>query len=102
LGEIVSLRFELLFQIASMRLELLYQCRLGFTRRSNACSRLRSARTKLATACSPLRPLASQGHLVGTVTGPFPGWVQPRMGPVNPNRTSRLTRVVSLDHLVGA
>ena len=40
--------------------------------RSTRASRLRSGRTKLATARSALRPLARQGHLVGTVTGPLP------------------------------
>ena len=41
--------------------------------------RLRSGRTKLATARSALRPLARQGHLVGTVSGPVPvGRPQPQ------------------------
>src|SRR5262245_36263337 len=39
---------------------------------SHARSRLRSDRTKLATARSAFRALARQGHLVGTVTGPLP------------------------------
>ena len=53
---------------------------LGRVRASpnSACGRTRALafvrrRTKLATARSALRPLARQGHLVGTVTGPRPG-----------------------------
>src|SRR4029077_7970500 len=70
-AELVGACFELPLQIANMRCELFYQWG-GFTRRSNAHSSLRSGRTKVATARSALRPLARQGHLVGTVTGPLP------------------------------
>ena len=44
----------------------------GLIRRSNARFCPRSNRTKLASARSALRPLARQGHLVGTVSGPVP------------------------------
>src|SRR5262245_46187213 len=60
LGELTLVFFELLFQIGA-----------GPAHPTNARTWLRSVRTKLATARSALRLLARQGHLVGTVPGPF-------------------------------
>ena len=51
--------------------KLLFQICVGCAKAVKLSSRLRSGRTKVATARSALRPLARQGHLVGTVTG-FP------------------------------
>ena len=48
--------------------EFLFQVRVGCAK---AFNRLRSGRTKTTNAGLALRPLARQGHLVGTVTGPF-------------------------------
>src|SRR5262245_10735525 len=59
LGELAPRCFKLLFQIG-----------VGCAKAVNVSSRLRSGRTKIATARSALRPVARQGHLVGTVTGP--------------------------------
>src|SRR5262245_33106124 len=67
LGEFAPVRFELLFKIGTR-----------LTLPTNACSHLRSGRTKTTNACSALRSLARQGHLVGTVTGPPSGWAQLR------------------------
>src|SRR6267154_594918 len=63
--------------------------------------RLRFGRTKVATARSALRPLARQGHLVGTVTGPLPagpsqGWSSPIL--TNAHEKARCL----FNHLVGA
>ena len=55
--------------------EFLFQVRVGCAKAFNVSSRLRSGRTKTTNAGLALRPLARQGHLVGTVTGPF------RVGP---------------------
>src|SRR5215831_6188455 len=44
---------------------------LRFADRVNALARLRCLRTKTGNASSALRLFASQGHLVGTVTGPL-------------------------------
>ena len=52
--------------------ELLFQVGVGCAKAVNISARLRSGRTKRGNACSALRPLARQGHLVGTVTGPLP------------------------------
>src|SRR5262249_19803356 len=46
---------------------------------ANARSRLRSGRTKLATARWALCAFERQGHLVGTVTGPLLRSAQPRI-----------------------
>src|SRR6266540_5666085 len=48
------------------------QLGVGCAKAVNASSRLRCLRTKTGNACSALRPFASQGHLVGTGTGPLP------------------------------
>jgi hypothetical protein len=61
LSEFTPVFFELLFQIGTR-----------LARPTNVSSRLRSGRTKTRNTCLALRPLARQGHLVGTVTGPFP------------------------------
>ena len=66
LGKFASVLFELLFQIGAR-----------LTRPANGRTCLRSGRTKLATGRSALRPLARQGHLVGTVTGPLPLGIEP-------------------------
>src|SRR6476619_2677190 len=71
-GEFAFTRYELSLQLARACFQL-FQLRVGLADTVKARSRLRSARTKLATARSFLRPLARQGHLVGTVTGPLPG-----------------------------
>src|SRR5262249_26101478 len=52
--------------------ELLVQVGVGCTKAVNVSSRLRCLRTRTGNASSALRPFASQGHLVGTVTGPPP------------------------------
>src|SRR5262249_16852981 len=49
--------------------ELLFQVGVGCAKAVNVSSRLRCLRTKTGNASSALRPFASQGHLVGTVTG---------------------------------
>src|SRR5262249_24027126 len=54
----------------------------------NVRSRLRSSRTKLAAAWWALFAFEEPGHLVGTATGPVSSG-QPRIEPVNPNRTAR-------------
>ena len=51
--------------------EFLFQVRVGCAKAFNVSSRLRSGRTKTTNAGLALRTLARQGHLVGTVTGPF-------------------------------
>ena len=61
--------------------ELPFQLGQGFTDVGRTRSRLRSARTKLATVRSALRPLARQGHPVGTVHRTPSGRTQPRIGP---------------------
>jgi hypothetical protein len=48
--------------------ELLFQVGIGCAKAVNVSSRLRCLRTKTGNASSALRPFASQGHLVGTVT----------------------------------
>src|SRR5262249_38387869 len=48
--------------------ELLLQVSVGCAKAVNVSSRLRCLRTKTGNASSALRPFASQGHLVGTVT----------------------------------
>src|SRR6516165_8890796 len=50
--------------------ELLFQVGVGCAKAVNVSSRLRCLRTKTGNASSAFRPFASQGHLVGTVTGP--------------------------------
>src|SRR5262249_1916683 len=50
--------------------EFLFQVGVGYAKPVNVSSRLRCLRTKTGNASSALRPFASQGHLVGTVTGP--------------------------------
>ena len=75
--------------------ELLLQLGAVFADMTNARSHLRSGRTKLATMRSALRPLARQGHLVGTVIGRL-AVGQDRA--VNPNRTAMNSRL--FDHLV--
>jgi hypothetical protein len=57
LGKLALAGFKLLFQIGA-----------GLADWTNTRSRLRSGRTKVAPARSALRPLARQGHLVGTIT----------------------------------
>ena len=89
-------------QLARTRFEFLLQLRSGFANAVNVSSRLRFVRTKTGNASSALHPFASQDHLVGTVTGPPFRSAQPRIEPINPNRTARRTRTSSLDHLVGA
>src|SRR6516225_603206 len=77
LGELTGARFELLFQLDQ---------RIGPV--ANARSRLRSGRTKLAAPRWAICAFERQGHLVGTVTGsPFRS-AQPRIEPINPNRTA--------------
>jgi hypothetical protein len=56
---------------------------------ANMRSRLRSGRTKLAAACWAICAFERQGHLVGTATGPPFRSAQPRIEPINPNRTAR-------------
>src|SRR6476660_6936603 len=58
--------------------ELLLQLGIGCAKAVNLSSRLRCLRTKTGNASSALRPLARQGHLVGTVAGRLP--VQPSQG----------------------
>src|SRR5262249_32830615 len=53
--------------------ELLFQVGVGCAKAVNMSSRLRCLRTKTGNVCSALCPFASQGHLVGTVTGPPSG-----------------------------
>jgi hypothetical protein len=81
-------------ELARARFEFFLQLCSGFANAANVSSRLRCLRTKTGNARSALRPFARQGHLVGSA--------QPRIEPINPNRTARGTRGVSLDHLVGA
>ena len=58
-------------------------------------------RTKIATLRSAFRPLARQGHLVGTVTGPLPvGASQGSSPSILTEPHDELGR--SFDHLVGA
>jgi hypothetical protein len=52
--------------------EFPFQLSAWFAAAGNAPRCLRSGRTKTASMLSALRPLARQGHLVGTVTGPLP------------------------------
>src|SRR5262249_54302707 len=66
--------------------ELLFQVGVGCAKTVDVSSRLR-LRTKTGNAFSALRPFASQGHLVDTVTGPL----EPRIEAVNPSRTARRT-----------
>src|SRR5262249_19370961 len=65
---------------------------------TNARSRLRSGRTKLAATRWALCAFPSQDHHVGTAPRPPFRSAQP----INPNRTARWTRAASFDHLVGA
>jgi hypothetical protein len=53
-----------------MRLELLYQGCLGFTRQSNALTRMHSGRMKLPTVRSALHSFARQGPPLGTLIEP--------------------------------
>src|SRR5262244_3070047 len=50
--------------------ELLFQVGVGCAKAGNVSSRLRLVRTKTGNASSAFRPFASQGDIVGTVTGP--------------------------------
>src|SRR6516162_4577187 len=65
--------------------ELLFQVGVGCAKAVNVSSRLRCLRTKTGNASSALRRFASQGHLVGTVTGP------PLVGPSQGSSLSILT-----------
>src|SRR5262245_54297754 len=47
--------------------ELLFQVRVSYAEALDVSARLRCLRTKAGSASSPLRPLARQDHLVGTV-----------------------------------
>src|SRR5215472_1656077 len=67
----------------------LFQLDARLEDRVNSRTRLRSRRTKTASMRSALCLFASQGHLVGTVTGPPFRSVQPRMEPINPNSEPR-------------
>src|SRR5262249_11479604 len=69
--------------------ELLFQLSGGLARLADARTRLRSGRTRLAAACWALCAFERQGHLVGTVTGPLFRSAQPRIEPIDPNRTAR-------------
>src|SRR6516164_4858522 len=82
--------------------ELLFQIGIGCAKAVNVSSCLRCLRTKTGNASSALRPFASQDHLVGTATGPPSRSAQPRIQPINPNRTARRTRALSFNYLVGA
>src|SRR5262245_2937869 len=70
LGQLALALFELLFQLVSVCLQVQWRS-LGLAVTGSTHSRLRSYRTKVATLRSVLRPLARQGHLVGTVAGPL-------------------------------
>src|SRR5262249_40992964 len=56
--------------LARARFELFLQVCSGFANAVNVSSRLRYLRTKTCNASLALCPLARQGHLVGTATGP--------------------------------
>ena len=87
LGKLLPSLGELALSSCSRSAGALRGCALG----THARVCLRSGRTKVATARSALRPLARQGHLVGTVTGPLPVEEVPPAkdgGPSNPNRTA--------------
>ena len=58
-------------ELARARRELLFELGRRPARSAGARSRLRSARTKLATVRSALRAFARQGHLVGTSIDPW-------------------------------
>src|SRR5262249_12267002 len=76
-----------LSELAPVFFEFLFQFGVGIANGINASPRLRCLRTKTGNASSALRPFASHGR------------IEPK--PINPNRTARRTRGVSLDHLVG-
>src|SRR6516164_7785646 len=76
-GEFASAYFELPLQVE------------GVPPSANAGSCLRSGRTKLTAARWALCAFERQGHLVGTVIGPPFRSAQPRIEPINPNRTAR-------------
>src|SRR5258707_15272130 len=73
-------------ELALTRFELLLQFSPWLASPIDGRPRLRSRRTKTASACSALRPFASQGHLVDTVTGPF------SVGPAKGRALSILTK----------
>src|SRR5215472_1220746 len=77
-----------LSELAPVFFEFLFQFGVGIANGINASPRLRCLRTKTGNASSALRPFAIHDHLVGTITGPPSGSAQPRIEPINPNRTA--------------